>query len=268
MTDATPPTAAAPTRPASAPVLGIPLALEAYEAILEWMDAAIAAGSREYVCVAATHTVMASQEDPELRAAVLGSSLTVPDGQPLVWALRAYGHDLGDRVYGPELMERACARAARTGARIFLYGGRDDDEQALPNLVRRLTERHPGIVIAGTYRPVYRPLSADEQREVASVINAAAPDIVWVGLGVPRQEKWMATMRPQLDAPVLVGVGAAFDFLSGTVAQAPSWMQRAGLEWLFRLTREPKRLWRRYARYNPRFVVGFAREWWGLKRGR
>ncbi|MGZ8415288.1 MAG: WecB/TagA/CpsF family glycosyltransferase [Gemmatirosa sp.] len=266
MTDAAPPTAAAPTRPASAPVLGIPLALEGYEAVLAWMDAAIAAGSREYVCVAATHTVMASQEDPELRAAVLGSSLTVPDGQPLVWALRAYGHRLGDRVYGPQLMERACARAARTGARIFLYGGRD--QQALDDLVRQLRERHPGIVIAGTYKPVYRPLSPDEQREVAGAINAATPDIVWVGLGVPRQEKWMATMRPQLDAAVLVGVGAAFDFLSGTVAQAPSWMQRAGLEWLFRLTREPKRLWRRYARYNPRFVAGFAREWWGMRRGR
>lgn len=254
------------TRPPTAPVLGIPLALADYDGILEWMDAAIAAGSREYVCVAATHTVMAAQEDPELHAAVLGSSLTVPDGQPLVWALRAYGNELGDRVYGPELMERACARAARTGTRMFLYGGRD--QRALDDLVRQLHERHPGIVIAGTYKPVYRPLSEDEQREVAAAINAAAPDVVWVGLGVPRQEKWMATMRGQLDAPVLVGVGAAFDFLSGTVAQAPSWMQRAGLEWLFRLTREPKRLWRRYARYNPRFVAGFAREWWGMRRGR
>ena len=105
------------TRPPTAPVLGIPLALADYDGILEWMDAAIAAGSREYVCVAATHTVMAAREDPELHAAVLGSSLTVPDGQPLVWALRAYGHELGDRVYGPTLMEQACARAARTGAR-------------------------------------------------------------------------------------------------------------------------------------------------------
>jgi len=264
MTDPTE-AAPAPPRPRAAAVLGIPLALDGYEGVLDWIDAAIAAGSREYVCVAATHTVMASQEDPELRAAVLGSSLTVPDGQPLVWALRAYGHPLGDRVYGPELMERACGRAARTGARIFLYGGRD--EQALAALTAQLQERHPGLVIAGSYRPVYRPLSVDEQREVADVINAAAPDIVWVGLGVPRQEKWMATMRGQLDAPMLVGVGAAFDFLSGTVAQAPAWIQRAGLEWLFRLTREPRRLWRRYLRYNPRFVVGFAREWWGMKRG-
>ncbi len=265
MTDPTE-AAAAPPRPRAAPVLGIPLALDGYEGVLDWIDAAIAAGSREYVCVAATHTVMASQEDPELRAAVLGSSLTVPDGQPLVWALRAYGHPLGDRVYGPELMERACARAARSGARMFLYGGRD--EQALADLTAQLQERHPGLVIAGSYKPVYRPLSVDEQREVAGAINAAAPDIVWVGLGVPRQEKWMATMRGQLGAPMLVGVGAAFDFLSGTVAQAPPWMQRAGLEWLFRLTREPRRLGPRYLRYNPRFMVGFAREWWGMKRGR
>jgi N-acetylglucosaminyldiphosphoundecaprenol N-acetyl-beta-D-mannosaminyltransferase len=247
-------------------VLGIPLALSDYEGVLDWIDAAIAARSREYVCVAATHTVMASQEDPELRAAVLGSSLTVPDGQPLVWALRAYGHrDLRDRVYGPTLMEKACARAARSGARMFLYGGRD--QRALDDLVAQLRDRHPGIVIAATYKPVYRPLSEGEQLEVAAAINAARPDVVWVGLGVPLQEKWMATLRPRLDAPVLVGVGAAFDFLSGTVAQAPSWMQRAGLEWLFRLTREPNRLWRRYARYNPRFVMGFAREWRGMKRG-
>jgi N-acetylglucosaminyldiphosphoundecaprenol N-acetyl-beta-D-mannosaminyltransferase len=260
------PTSAAAQRPASAPVLGIPLALEGYDAVLDWLDAAIAARSREYVCVAATHTVMAAREDPALHAAVLGSSLTVPDGQPLVWALRAFGHPLGDRVYGPELMDRACARAARTGARIFLYGGRDDDERALPELVRRLTERHPGLVVAGSHRPVYRPLSADEQREVADLINAAAPDIVWVGLGVPRQELWIAQLRDQLDAPVLVGVGAAFDFLSGTVTQAPPWLQRAGLEWLFRLTREPKRLWRRYARYNPRFVIGFMREYVAWRR--
>jgi N-acetylglucosaminyldiphosphoundecaprenol N-acetyl-beta-D-mannosaminyltransferase len=260
------PSPAAPARPASASVLGIPLALTDYDGVLDWMDAAIAARSAEYVCVAATHTVMAAQEDPELRTAVLGSSITVPDGQPLVWALRAYGHPLGDRVYGPDLMEQACARAARTGARIFLYGGRD--EQALADLVAQLRERHPGIVIAGTHKPVYRPLSPGEQREVAAIIDAARPDIVWVGLGVPRQELWMATMRPQVEAPVLVGVGAAFDFLSGTVAQAPGWMQRAGLEWLFRLSREPRRLWRRYARYNPRFVAGFAREWWGLRRGR
>jgi N-acetylglucosaminyldiphosphoundecaprenol N-acetyl-beta-D-mannosaminyltransferase len=197
--------------------------------------------------------------------AVLASSFTVPDGQPVVWALRAYGNEATERIYGPELMERACARAAQTGARIFLYGGR---EARLAELTRKLRERHPGITIVGGHQPLYRALSENEQREVADLINAAEPDIVWVGLGVPLQEKWMRTMRPQLEAPVLVGVGAAFDFLSGAVAQAPAWMQRAGLEWLFRLTREPRRLWRRYARYNPRFAWWVTREWLTQRRAR
>ena len=254
-----------PARPPTAPVLGIPLAVGDYAGVLDWIDAAIAARSREYVCVAATHTVAAAQEDPELMEAVLGSSLTVPDGQPVVWALRAYGNAASERIYGPELMERACARAAQTGARIFLYGGR---EARLTELTRKLRERYPGIRIVGGHQPLYRALTAEEQLEVANLINAAEPDIVWVGLGVPLQEKWMRTMRPHLEAPVLVGVGAAFDFLSGAVAQAPSWVQRAGLEWLFRLSREPRRLWRRYARYNPRFAWWVGREWWALQRAR
>jgi N-acetylglucosaminyldiphosphoundecaprenol N-acetyl-beta-D-mannosaminyltransferase len=237
----------------------VPLALTDYERTLDWIDAAVAERHRGYVCVAATHTVMACQEDPELRAAVLGSDLTVPDGQPLVWALNLLGHRLRERVYGPDLMEAACARAARTGRRFYLYGGRD--RAALDLLVRRLHERHPGLRIAGTYAPVFRPLTPDEQTAIAAEINAAAPDVVWVGTGVPRQEKWMASMRARLDAPVLIGVGAAFDFHAGLVRQAPDRLQRYGLEWLFRLSQEPRRLWRRYLRYNPRFVIGFARQY-------
>jgi N-acetylglucosaminyldiphosphoundecaprenol N-acetyl-beta-D-mannosaminyltransferase len=251
----------APALPRSVEVLGVPLALTTYDATLDWMDAAIAAGERAYVCVAATHTVMACQEDPELRAAVLAASFTVPDGQPLVWALAALGHRLPDRVYGPTLMDRAFARAARTGTRMFLYGGRDSDPRHLPLLRERLEARHPGVTIAGGVVPVYRPLGDAEADALAEEINAAEPDVVWVGIGVPRQEKWMAQMRPRLDAPVLVGVGAAFDFHAGLVPQAPDRLQRLGLEWLFRLAQEPRRLWRRYLRYNPRFVAGFARQW-------
>jgi N-acetylglucosaminyldiphosphoundecaprenol N-acetyl-beta-D-mannosaminyltransferase len=223
------------------------------------MDQAIAERSRAYVCVAATHTVMACQEDPELLAAVLGSHLTVPDGQPLVWALNLLGHELRDRVYGPTLMDRACAHAARTGHRMYLYGG--DDGGALDLLSRRLRERHPGLRIVGAYAHAFRPLSEAEEDAIAAEINAAAPDVVWVGIGVPRQEKWMARMRDRLDAPVLIGVGAAFAFHAGLVRQAPDVLQRAGLEWLFRLSQEPRRLWRRYLRYNPRFVTGFARQY-------
>jgi N-acetylglucosaminyldiphosphoundecaprenol N-acetyl-beta-D-mannosaminyltransferase len=183
----------------------------------------------------------------------------VPDGQPLVWALNALGHRLSDRVYGPELMERACARAARNGQRFYLYGGRS--QGALVELARNLRLRHPGLRIVGGHAPPFRPQTPAEEADVAADIARSGADVVWVGLGVPKQEKWMARMRESLDAPVLVGVGAAFDFHAGLVPQAPAWMQRVGLEWLFRLAQEPRRLWRRYLRYNPRFVAGFARQW-------
>ncbi len=251
--------AAAPPAPASQDVLGVSLALTDYERTLEWIDATVAAGARGYLCVAAVHTVMASREDPSLRAAVKGASFTVPDGQPLVWALRALGHPLGDRVYGPELMERACARAAVTGQRFFLYGGRS--QGALVELARELRLRHPGLQIVGGYAPPFRPLTDAEESAIAHDIDRSGADVVWVGIGVPKQEKWMARMRPQLRAPVLIGVGAAFDFHAGLVPQAPPRLQRLGLEWLYRFIHEPRRLGRRYLRYNPRFVAAFAAQY-------
>jgi N-acetylglucosaminyldiphosphoundecaprenol N-acetyl-beta-D-mannosaminyltransferase len=248
----------APPRPAAESVLGTPLALTDYERTLDWIDDAVASRHRGYICVAATHTVMAAREDPALRAAVLGADYTVPDGQPLVWALRALGKRLPDRVYGPELMDRAFARGARTGTRFYLYGGRT--QGVLADLARAMRMRHPGVKIVGGYAPPFRPLSEAERAAVAADINRSGADVVWVGLGVPRQEKWMAEMRERLEAPVLIGVGAAFDFHAGLVPQAPRWLQRCGMEWAFRLLQEPRRLWRRYLRYNPRFVIGFARQ--------
>ncbi len=244
---------------AQAPLLDTRRALLDYQGARDWIDAAVALGAREYLCVAAVHTVMEAREDEALRAAVDGAAFTVPDGQPLAWGLRALGHEIDARVYGPELMDRACARAADSGRRHYLYGGRDDE--ALASLTETLRERHPGLTIAGGFSPPFRELSEAELDEIAARINAAQPDVVWVGIGVPTQEKWMAAMRDRLDAPVLIGVGAAFDFHAGLVPQAPGWMQRSGLEWAFRLKQEPRRLWRRYARHNPRFVLGFARQW-------
>jgi N-acetylglucosaminyldiphosphoundecaprenol N-acetyl-beta-D-mannosaminyltransferase len=203
--------------------------------------------------------VMASREDPELRDAVLGSDLTVPDGQPLVWAMNALGHDLPSRVYGPDLMDKACERAARSGLRFYLYGGRN--QGALVQLARNLRQRHPGLKIVGGYAPPFRELSREEDDRVADEINGSGADVVWVGIGVPKQEKWMARMRDRLDAPVLIGVGAAFDFHAGLQPQAPQWMQGFGLEWAFRLAHEPRRLFKRYARYNPAFVTGFAKQY-------
>jgi N-acetylglucosaminyldiphosphoundecaprenol N-acetyl-beta-D-mannosaminyltransferase len=242
--------------PASVEVLGVPLSLIDYEATLDWIDAMIAADEKGYVCVCNVHAVMASAEDPALRGALLRSSVNVPDGQPLVWAMSALGHRLDSRVYGPELMARSCARAAESGQRLYLYGGRN--QGALVQLALNLRQRYRGIKIVGGYSPPHRPLTDEERTAVVREINASKADVVWVGIGVPKQEKWMIEMRPALNPPVLVGVGAAFDFHAGLVPQAPSWMQELGLEWAYRLAQEPRRLWRRYTRYNPRFVGAFA----------
>ena len=244
--------------PDNVEILDVPLALTDYERTLSWMDSMIEEQAQGYVCLCNVHTVMASREDPRLRHALLGSTINLPDGQPLVWAINALGYKLAGRVYGPELMWRACARGPETGQRFYLYGGRN--QGALVQLALNLRRRYPGVKIVGGYSPPHRPLS-DEQREaVAEEINRTHADVVWVGIGVPKQEKWMAEMRPLLDPPLLIGVGAAFDFHAGLVAQAPNWIQEAGLEWAYRLAHEPRRLWRRYLRYNPRFLTAFGRQ--------
>ena len=255
-----PPQAApAPTTPPEVTVLGVPLALTDYDDTMDWMDATIACGETGYICVAATHTVMVCDEDPEFREAVLNSSLTVPDGQPLVWAMNALGGNLTDRVYGPDLMARYCERAAASGTRMYLYGGRN--QGALVQLALNLRRNYPGLKIVGGYSPPFRDLTDEEEDAIVEEINGTRADVVWVGVGAPKQEKWMAQMRPRLDAAVLVGVGAAFDFHAGLVPQAPEWMQSAGLEWLYRMAQEPRRLGPRYVRYNPRFVTGFVRQY-------
>lgn len=250
------PVEAAVPAPPTVDVVGVPLALTDYSRTLDWIDAKVEAQEQGYICVCNVHTVMASSEDPELQEALQASSTNVPDGQPLVWAINALGHSLADRVYGPELMARACARAAVSGQRFYLYGGRN--QGALVQLALNLRQCYPGLKIVGGYSPPHRPLEQHEEAAVVQEINRSGADVVWVGIGVPKQEKWMARMRERLSPPVLVGVGAAFDFHAGLVPQAPSWMQTAGLEWAYRLAHEPRRLWRRYTRYNPRFVTAFA----------
>ena len=259
-------TAAAPPAPPSAPVLGIPLALTDYAGVVAWVDAMVAAGAAGSLTAAAVHLVMRAQEEPAVRRAVLDATLVVPDGQPLVWALHALGHPQATRVYGPDLMVAHCASAARRGTPIYLYGGRS--EAALIELAVNLRTRFPGLAIAGAHSPPFRELSGAEEERVAAHIDASGARVVWVGIGQPRQELWMARMRPRLSAPMLVAVGAAFDFHAGLVAQAPPWMGRHGLEWGYRLAREPRRLWRRYARYNPRFVAAFARQYAAARAGR
>jgi N-acetylglucosaminyldiphosphoundecaprenol N-acetyl-beta-D-mannosaminyltransferase len=248
-----------PAPPDTTKILGIPLAISDYEQVMDWMDSMIAADERGYMTAAAVNLVMSAREDEEARSAVLGATLAVPDGQPLVWALHALGHPGATRVYGPDLMALFCARASRNGTPMYLYGGRSPE--ALQMLEGRLRERFGGLRITGGYSPPFRRLTVAEEERVVAEIDASGAAVVWVGTGQPKQEKWMQHMRPRLSAPLLVGVGAAFDFHAGLISQAPPWMQRAGLEWSYRLSREPKRLWRRYAYQNPRFIAGFTRQY-------
>ena len=231
----------------------------AVEIIERW----IAGRDRQYVCVSGIHGVMESQQDESLRAIHNRAGLVVPDGMPLVWLSRLHGFRQADRVYGPDLLLECCGRSIRTGHRHYFYGGGSGVPE---QLVSRLQERFPGLTVAGTFSPPFRPLAPEEDGAVIHRINAAQPDIVWVGLSTPKQERWMAEHRDRLEAPVLIGVGAAFDFHAGLKRQAPRWMQRSGLEWLFRLLSEPRRLWRRYLRNNPLFVWRLLLQALGLKR--
>lgn len=224
----------------------------AVDEITRWVEH----GERRYVCVTGVHGVMESQRDPELARIHNESGMTTPDGMPMVWAGRAAGAAWMERVYGPDLMLAVCARAAERGWRSYFYGGAEGVPERLAD---RLRERFPGLVVAGAWSPPFRPLTPEEDDEVVARINAARPDLVWVGLSTPKQERWMAAHVGRIGAAALLGVGAAFDIHAGSLRQAPRWMQRSGLEWLFRLAVEPRRLWRRYLVNNPRFVAGIVR---------
>lgn len=234
-------------------VIGTGISIVDYDAVLNRIDAAIAGRENIYICCAPASTLVTAHNDADLRAALAGADVVTPDGMGVVWAARLLGEQLSDRVYGPTLMQRQCEHAATAGQRIWLYGG--FDEAALGQLRQSLGAEYPGLTIAGGWSPPHRPLTSNERDDVVARINSDKPDVVWVGFGSPKQEKWMHELRPLLDAPVLVGVGAAFDFLAGRVAQAPPWMQRRGLEWLYRLGREPRRLGPRYLRTNPVFIA-------------
>jgi N-acetylglucosaminyldiphosphoundecaprenol N-acetyl-beta-D-mannosaminyltransferase len=248
-------------------LLGVRFALTDYEGALAYIEQMVAGRDSGYLCLTSVHGLMESRRDVELAAALNGATLNLPDGMPIVWALNllSEGKPLHDRVYGPTLMELACERAAAAGTRIYLYGGHD--EAAIRELKTALRRRSPAIEIAGDWSPPHRELTAEEEREVAARINESGAEIVWCGISTPRQEKWVARLCPLVKAPALVSVGAAFDFLAGRVSQAPSWMQRRGLEWAYRLSREPRRLAPRYLRSNPAFIGGVTRQYLRERRG-
>jgi N-acetylglucosaminyldiphosphoundecaprenol N-acetyl-beta-D-mannosaminyltransferase len=216
-----------------------------------------------FVAVTGMHGVMEAQHDPAFKAVLNSADLVVPDGMPLVWLGRLRGFRLPRRVYGPELMLTVCERTASTGARHFFFGG-------APGIPEKLTEtlqsRYPGLNVVGAYSPPFRLLTPEEDEKVVAMINAAAPDILWVGLSTPKQEKWMHAHRDRLRVPALVGVGAAFDINSGMKQQAPVWMREHGMEWFFRLLQEPQRLWRRYIVLGSEFIFYVMLELLGFRK--
>jgi N-acetylglucosaminyldiphosphoundecaprenol N-acetyl-beta-D-mannosaminyltransferase len=207
-----------------------------------------------YIVAANVHVVMTAFWQPSFQHLLNQAALVTPDGMPLVWAMRLLGVKGQSRVYGPDLMLAWCDRAAHLKIPLFLYGG---TETLLSKLQSNLEQRFPGLVIVGCHAPPFRPLTPEEEARDRDRIQASGAKVVFVGLGCPKQEEWMARQQGKLSA-VAIGVGAAFSFHSGEVSQAPRWMMSLGLEWLYRLASEPRRLWQRYLINNPAFLVLFA----------
>lgn len=232
---------------------------EAVGTIHSWIGKRVA----RYVCVTSVHGIIESQFDDALKQIHNHAGLVTPDGMPLVWFMRSEGHKQADRVYGPDLMLEVINHGHDHGYRHFLYGA---SEESLAALQANLKRRFPKIQIVGAISPPFRALTDQESEEIANQINASEADIVWVGLSTPKQERWMAEHRAKLHAPVLVGVGAAFDFHAGRTRQAPKFLRRSGLEWLFRLITEPRRLWKRYFTIVPMFICFATMQKLGIRK--
>jgi len=239
-------------------VLGLPVSAINMTQALDTIDRWIRERTPHYICITGVHGVMESQSDETLRQIHAGAGLVTPDGMPLVWLAHLGGHGHVERVYGPDLMLACLTRSLQTRTKHYFFGGAPGVAE---QLIARLSARLPGLAVAGMHCPPFRPLTAQEDQQVVDEINGSGADVVWVGLSTPKQERWMADHVGRLHAPVLIGVGAAFDFHAGLKPQAPRWMQRSGLEWLFRLATEPRRLWRRYLLNNPAFVWQASRAW-------
>lgn len=244
-------------------VLGVGISAIDMDGALARIDGWIKARDKHYVCVCPVHSIMECRRSPEVRTIFNSAGMVTPDGMPVVWVARMKGYQRVRRVYGPDLMEAELGVSATRGHRHFFYGGGPGVAEKLAATMRT---RFAGIDVAGVLEPPFAGLDELCTPQTAEQINAAKADIVWVGMSSPKQDRWMARMRGQLDAPVLIAVGAAFDFLSGTVSQAPRWMQRSGLEWMYRLATDPRRLWRRYLVDNPWFVWDVAMQMTGIKK--
>lgn len=235
-------------------ILGVKISAITIEDALSCVEGAVRERKRIYICTCPVGTIMAAQDNPEVLNSLNRACLVTPDGMPVVWIGRLKGYARIHRVYGPDLLLAACRISKERGFRHFFYGSQP---QVLIKLKTRLQESFPDLVIAGSYSPSFRELCEQEEVEIIELINKSNSDILWVGLGSPKQDLWMSKHRKALDVPVMIGVGAAFDFIAGTKKQAPGWMQSVGLEWLFRLLTEPRRLWKRYILGNCLFLLKF-----------
>ena len=247
---------------ARANVLGVGVHAVDMSAALAAIDHAITARRKGYVCLTGVHGVMEAQGDPELRRTLNGAFLNLPDGMPTVWVGRLQGYRAMDRVFGPDLMLEVCRYGVARGWRHYLYGG---DVGVAPELAANLERRFPGLRMVGTHTPPFRPLRPEERSALAAEVRARRPDVLWVGLSTPKQERFMRDSLGELDATLMFGVGAAFDYHTGRIQDAPRWMKRSGLQWAHRLAQDPRRLWRRYATNNPRFVMGMGMQLSGLR---
>ena len=244
-------------------ILGVGVSAISMQTALEQSEALLDRGGSGYICVTGVHGIMEAQADEAFRRILNRSFLTTPDGMPTVWLGHLQGFGSMTRVYGPDFMADFCRRSVPRGTRHFLYGGKPGVAEELR---AELMRRFPGIEIVGTYTPPFRPLNAAEEQDLAQRLEDCRADVLWCGLSTPKQERFISASLGRLPVKLLVGVGAAFDLLSGNLSEAPGWMKRAGLQWLYRLIKEPRRLWRRYLANNPRFTWLTVLQLTGLKR--
>jgi N-acetylglucosaminyldiphosphoundecaprenol N-acetyl-beta-D-mannosaminyltransferase len=232
-------------------ILGVGVSALNMEAALHQTESLLDRGGKGYVCVTGVHGIMEAQTDEAFRDILNRSFLTTPDGMPTVWLGRIHGFKDMSRVYGPDYMANLCERSVAKGYRHFLYGGK---EGVAEELRAELTRRFPGLQIVGTYTPPFRPLNPDEENDLRSQLESSQADVLWCGLSTPKQERFISSYYDRMPVKLMVGVGAAFDLLSGNLDEAPDWMKKSGLQWLYRLIKEPRRLWRRYLLNNPKFA--------------
>lgn len=232
-------------------ILGVNISVVDIPKACAYIEDCIARREKTYICIAPVSTVVDCQKDAEYRRIINGAGMTTPDGVPLVWLGKLKGEETIERTYGPDLMQALCGLSQQCGYRHYFLGGTREKNNLL---VEKLKIRFPELEIAGFYAPPLRSIGEIEEGPVLDQINVANPDVLWVGLGSPKQDYWMRNHRGKLDVPVMIGVGAAFDFIAGTKPQAPVWMRKSGLEWLFRLCCEPRRLWKRYLFGNTQFI--------------